>query len=150
MIYDYSDEELSRIFDYDIDEEDGIQIQREHVFAQSPVNYQELKDAWLKVTNENYDDWIWKIGNIALLEHTINIGNAGNKLIWEKAEYYQGSAFRGTRALAEEIRRLKTLIDATHSSVPDTEKRTIMYLPFKILFEIREMELLAFTFFRFA
>jgi len=45
---------------------------------------------------------------------------------------------------------LKTLIDATHSSVPDTEKRTIMYLPFKILFEIREMELLAFTFFRFA
>jgi len=65
-------------------------------------------------------------------------------------DYYQGSAFKGTRALAEEIRRLKTLIDATHSSVPDTEKQIIMCLPFKILFEIREMELLAFTFFRFA
>jgi len=150
MAYDYSDEELSRIFDYDIDEDDGIQIQREHVFAQNAVNYQELKDVWLKSTNENFDDWIWKIGNVALLEHTINIGNAGNKLIWEKADYYQQSAFKGTKVLAEEIKRLKTLAESTLHSVPDTEKQMIMHLSFKILFEIREMELLAFAFYRFA
>jgi hypothetical protein len=150
IVYDYSDEELSKIFDYDIDEDDGIQIQREHIFSQNAVNYQELKDVWLKTTNENYDDWIWKIGNIALLEHTINIGNAGNKLIWEKADYYQQSAFKGTRALAEEIKRLKAFVDSTLLSVSDAEKQMIMHLPFKILMEIREMELLAFVFYRFS
>ncbi len=150
MVYDYSDEELSRIFDYDIDEDDGIQIQREHVFSQNAVNYQELKDVWLKSTNENYDDWIWKIGNIALLEHTINIGNAGNKQIWEKADYYRQSVFKGTKKLAEEIKQLKTLVDLTLLSVSETEKQMIMHLPFKILFEIREMELLAFVFYRFS
>ncbi|MEI6208041.1 MAG: DUF262 domain-containing protein [Desulfuromonadales bacterium] len=150
MVYDYTDQELGVIFDYDIDEDDGIMIQREHILAQSAVNYQELKDTWLKSTNENYDDWIWKIGNIALLEHTINIGNAGNKTVWDKADYYLQSSFRGTRALANEIKRMKAQVDTILSSVPDAEKRMIMHLPFKILFEIREMELLAFAFYRFA
>jgi hypothetical protein len=150
MVYDYSDQELGEIFDYDIDEDDGIMIQREHILAQSAVNYQELKDAWLKSTNENYDDWIWKIGNIALLEHTINIGNAGNKTVWDKADYYLGSAFKGTRAIADEIKRLKSLVDTELPAVPEAERLLIMHLPFKILFEIREMELLAFAFYRFA
>ncbi len=150
LFYDYTDEELNRVFDYDVDEDDGILIQREHIFSQNAVNYQELKDVWLRSINENYDDWIWKIGNIALLEHTINIGNAGNKTVWEKADYYLQSAFKGTRALAEEIKRLKHFVDAAVVSAPDSEKLSVLHLPFKLLLEIREMELLAFVFCRFA
>ncbi len=125
-------------------------IQREHIFAQSAVNYEELKNTWLIATNENYDDWIWRIGNIALLEHTINIGKAGNKTIWEKADPYQQSAFKGTRALGQEIIALKKLIDAALATIAEQERAFISQLPFKILLEIREMELLAFTFYRFA
>ncbi len=150
LIYDYSDEELSEIFDLDIDEDDGIMIQREHIFAQGAVNYQDLKDAWLKTTNENYDDWIWRIGNITLLEHTINIGNAGNKCIWEKADYYEQSHFKGTKAIADEIKCLKRLINETTASASGTDCHFLSLLPFKILLEIRELELLAFTFYRFA
>ncbi|MFZ3116368.1 MAG: DUF262 domain-containing protein [Syntrophales bacterium] len=150
LTYNYTDEDLNEIFDFDVDEEDGIMIQREHIFAQGAVNYQELKDTWLKTTNENYDDWMWKIGNIALLEHTINIGNAGNKCIWEKADYYEQSHFKGTKAVADEIKYLKKLIDESVVSTSDTDHQIVFLLPFKILLEIRELELLAFTFYRFA
>jgi len=154
LVHCYSDEELCRVFDYDIDEEDGIQIHREHIFAQNAVNYGELKDTWLTSTNENYDDWIWNIGNIALLEHTINIGNAGNRTVREKAAYYMQSAFKGTRTIGEQINHLQQLIDAAHASSPDTdrqaERQYVSHLPFKILFEIRELEMLGFAFYRFA
>ncbi|MBF0547523.1 MAG: DUF262 domain-containing protein [Candidatus Riflebacteria bacterium] len=140
----YSNEELTRLLDFDIDEEDGIDIQREHIFAQSPENFQELKDLWLKTTNENYDDWVWKIGNIALLEHQINIGDAGNKKIWNKAESYLRSQFKGTKELAETILKLRAAITSTNAS------DDIAFLAYKILIEIRELELLAFTFYRFA
>ena|GEM_PF-1786660 len=141
----YSNEELTRIFDYDIDEDDSVDIQREHIFAQSPENYDALKDLWLSTTNENYDDWIWKIGNIALLEHTINIGGAGNKKVWDKAEHYLKSHFKGTQALANIILDLKQVI--TDSGI---QNDNVALLAYKILLEIREMELLAFTFYRFA
>lgn len=140
----YSLDELTRIFDYDIDADDNIDIQREHIFAQSPENYAEVKDIWLRTTHENYDDWIWQIGNIALLEHTINIGEASNKKIWDKAGCYLDSSFKGTQALAREILKLKEIIDAV--KVPDD----VAYLASKILIEIRTLELLAFTFYRFA
>lgn len=140
----YSNEELIRIFDYDIDEDDSIDIQREHIFAQNPDNYRELKDIWLRTTNENYDDWIWKIGNVTLLEHTINIGGAGNKKVWDKAEHYLGSQFKGTQALAKTILDLRQVITASNAT------DDIAHLAYKILFEIRELELLAFTFYRFA
>jgi uncharacterized protein with ParB-like and HNH nuclease domain len=148
--YGYDDEELRRVFDYDIDEDDGIQIQREHIFAQNSVDYQELKDTWLRSTNENYDDWIWKIGNVALLEQTINIGNAGNKPVWEKADYYMQSCFRGTQSLVKDIKQLKRCIDIEAATAPDKDKPFVMHLPFKLMLEIRELELLAFAFYRFA
>lgn len=144
LTQDYSDSELAQILDYDVDEDDGIMIQREHIFAQNAVNHDQVKDIWLKTTNENYDDWIWRIGNIALLEHNINIAGAGNKTVWDKAAAYQDSAFKGTRALGRGILELKGLCERLNLN----EEQTL--LAFKILFEMRELELLAFTFYRFA
>lgn len=140
----YTDKELDDIFNFDIDEDDGIQIQREHIFSQNPEDHQELKDLLLKTTNENYDDWIWKIGNISLLEHNINIAGAGNKKVWEKALAYRGSCFKGTQSLAEDILKLKEL-----SALANITDNTLN-LSLKLFFEIRGMELLAFTFYRFS
>jgi hypothetical protein len=139
----YSDDELDKILDYDVDEDDGIMIQKEHIFAQNPERYDFLKNIWLTTTNENYDDWIWNIGNIALLEHKNNAG-AANKMVWDKAHDYQKSRFKGTAALGKEILELKECCE--HSDLK--EEQTL--LAYKIFFEIRELELLAFTFYRFS
>lgn len=148
--FSYPDADLARLFDYDIDEDDGLQIQREHIFAQSAVNYASLKEVWLTTTSENYDDWIWELGNITLLEHNLNIGGAGNKSIWEKADVYLKSQFQGTRALALDIKRMKELIDASATGLADDDKARLLGLPYKLLLEIRNLELLTFTYYRFA
>ena len=36
---------------------------------------------WLKTTNENYDDWIWRIVILPCWA-CINIAGAGNKTVW--------------------------------------------------------------------
>ena len=146
LLYPHDPEELHHIMNLDIDEDDGILIQREHIFPQSPDNYEELKGLWRSVMNENYDEWIWMIGNITLLEHTINIGNASNKPIWEKAAIYLGknTTFKSTRSIAGDILKLKSILDEAHSSP------SLGWMAYKLFFEIRDLELLCFAHYRFS
>lgn len=145
LTQEYTDEELLKVFNYDIDEDDGIMIQREHIFPVQPKNYDTLSSLWSSVSGETYADWIWRIGNITLLEHAVNIADAGNKSVWEKAKAYQEkSLFKGTKALAGEILTLKNICDSQKASAEQ------LLLAMKIYLEIRELELYAFTFLRFA
>lgn len=138
-----------KILDIEINSKDHITIHREHVYPVNPDENESLKikDIWYANNQERYDQWIWKIGNITLLEHNINIGNAANKSIWEKAEIYHNhkTLFLHTRELADDIMEIKTLLNKTGISEDDY----LTHYSFKILLEIRELELLAFLYCRF-
>jgi len=143
--YEYSVEELIRDFVKEDTIDKGDAIHREHIFSQNPQRKEsekELSNIWSEFGRESsYSDWIWRIGNIALTESTIN-RSSSNKEIWEKGKLYKDSRFEGTRELGEKICELYKLVKE--------ENDELKYAAFKIMLEIRELELYAFTFFRFS
>ena len=140
-------EDFGALLDLDVNEDDGIAVHREHIFARSPQA--DLSDPIRRLWSNSgpiYDDWIWRIGNIALLEHDKNIGEASNRAVWEKAEVYRGSRFFHTRELGAALAELDAVF--TDASEPDTTLVTRL-AAFKLLLDIREVELLGFAQARF-
>ena len=130
-------------------EDDNVSIQREHIY---PVNLdesvaEEIKQLWSQGGSVVYSDWIWKIGNVTLLEHHINIGNASNKPIDEKARVYleHQTIFAHTRELATDVLEIASLLDELKLD----KKSPLWHYPYKVLLEIRELELLSFLYCRF-
>lgn len=138
-----------KILDVEIDTQDKVTIQREHIYPVTPDEKmnQKIKDIWYANNQERYSAWIWKIGNVTLLEHNINIGNASNKSIWEKADIYHKhkTLFLHTQELADDIIEIKTLLNKLQIADDDS----LTHYSFKILLEIRELELLSFLYCRF-
>ena len=138
-----------KILDIETENESDVTIQREHIY---PVNPDEkirskLKEIWYDNDKERYENWIWKIGNVTLLEHNINIGNASNKTIWEKASIYKrkDTLFLHTKELADDILEIKTVLN----SLKIEETHAVTHYAYKLLLEIREIELLSFLYCRF-
>ncbi len=138
-----------KILDLEVEIDDNVTIQREHIYPVTPDDKiaSKLKEIWYDNKKERYENWIWKIGNITLLEHNINIGNASNKTIWEKASIYKKkeSLFLQTQELADDILELKDIFDALGIE----ENSSVSHYAYKLLLEIRELELLSFLYCRF-
>lgn len=77
---------------YDID---NPEYSLEHVLPENPI------DGWEHFGHEQIDEWIYRLGNLTLLEASLN-RTAGNKLFNEKRAVYAQSHFRITREIAEQ------------------------------------------------
>jgi hypothetical protein len=129
-------------------EDDKLAVHREHIFSQTPGAELDklLRQLWSDAGTP-YEEWIWGIGNITLLEHNKNIGEASNRPIWEKAKVYCSSRFYHTIELGKTLLELDTLLtECGHDTLSPSQTRLAA---FKVLLEIREIELLAFTYCRF-
>lgn len=71
-------------------------VEIEHILSQNPK--QELRDSFDK--SDEYDDWVRKLGNLTLLEKTIN-SSISNESYEVKSPGYRESAFLLTRSLSE-------------------------------------------------
>lgn len=139
--------DFGALLDLDVNEDDGIAVHREHIFPRSPQA--DLSDPIRRLWSNSgpvYDDWIWRIGNITLLEHDKNIGEASNRAVWDKAGVYRGSRFFHTRELGAALAELDAVF--TNASETDTAMETRL-AAFKLLLDIREVELLGFAQARF-
>lgn len=140
-----ADVEFRDVLRSEVDKDDELDFHREHIFAQEPQQFltEDIKAIWPE-SSELYQDWIWRFGNIALLEHDINIGEASNKPVWEKAECYQRSRFLHVRSLGLHLLNLKKL-----ANTGDNAETKVLLAASKLLLEIRDLELRAFCFCRF-
>lgn len=115
-------------------------VHREHIFAQNPEKeiWEEIKKNGFGENQTNYNNWIWNIGNIALLTESENI-KVSNKTPLEKAEYYKSQTnFITTQTLGKNILQY---------CKKDTEQVDLNLL--KSLLDIREYELKMFAWYRF-
>ena len=140
-------EDFGALLDLDINEDDGIAVHREHVFPRSPRDdvAQPIKQLW-STSGPLYEDWIWNVGNIVLLEHNKNIGEASNLAVWDKAKVYLESRFAHTRELGADLTELRSVFahDLETQQGFDTSLSA-----FKILLDIRAVELYGFAQARF-
>lgn len=117
-----------------------IKVHREHIFAQNPIEeiWNEIKQKGFSENKTNYNNWIWNIGNIALLSEGDNI-KVSNETPWKKAEYYKlQTNFTTTQILGNDI--LKYCKN-------DKEQFDLNLL--KNMLDIREYELKMFAWYRF-
>lgn len=115
-------------------------VHREHIFSQNPEKeiWDEIKEMGFGKNQTNYNNWIWNIGNIALLTESENI-KVSNKTPLEKAEYYKlQTNFITTQILGNDI--LKYCKN-------DKEQFDLNLL--KNMLDIREYELKMFAWYRF-
>ncbi len=77
---------------YDID---NPEYSLEHVLPENPI------DGWEHFEHEQIDEWIYRLGNLTLLEASLN-RTAGNKPFNDKRIVYAQSHFRITREIAEQ------------------------------------------------
>lgn len=136
--------DFSNLLAIDRETDDQITIHREHIFARDPADIATLRQQWSDF-GHLYDQWIWRLGNITLLEHSLNIGEASNLPVWEKANAYCKSRFCHTRQLGKDICDLGQLLI---TETPD-DNRVLRLAAFKIMLDIRELELLGFARARF-
>lgn len=71
-------------------------VEIEHILSQNPK--QELRDSFDK--SDEYDDWVKKLGNLTLLEKTIN-SSISNESYSVKSPGYQNSTFLLTKSLVD-------------------------------------------------
>ena len=116
-------------------------MHREHIFAQNPEKeiWEEIKEDGFGENKTNYNNWIWNIGNIALLSEKDNISES-NKTPWNKAVgYIKQLNFITTQMLGKDILQ--------YCKKKDKEQVDLNLL--KSLLDIREYELKMFAWYRF-
>ena len=116
-------------------------VHREHIFAQNPEKeiWEEIKEHGFGENKTNYNNWIWNIGNIALLSEKDNISES-NKTPWNKAVgYIKQLNFITTQMLGKDILQ--------YCKKKDKEQVDLNLL--KSLLDIREYELKMFAWYRF-
>ena len=116
-------------------------VHREHIFAQNPEKeiWEEIKEDGFGENKTNYNNWIWNIGNIALLSEKDNISES-NKTPWNKAVgYIKQLNFITTQMLGKDILK--------YCKKKDKEQVDLNLL--KSLLDIREYELKMFAWYRF-
>ncbi len=67
----------------------------EHVLPENPT------DGWEHIDDEQIDEWVYRLGNLTLLEATLNRA-VGNKPFSEKRSVYAQSQFQITREITEQ------------------------------------------------